>query len=71
MPHGGVNVVKPTRDSVIGHWDIPQPGGALPLMMRSNAERPIGGSTNSTRFPGTSGTSFVGVATAGSAAPVW
>ena len=71
MPHGGVNVVKPTRDSIIGHWNIPQPGGALPKNMQANAERPIRGSTNSTRFPGTDGTSFVGVSTADSAAPVW
>lgn len=70
MPHGGVNVVKPTRDSIIGHWDIPQPGGALPQHMRSNAERPIG-AAGSTSFPGTDGTSFVGVATADLAAPVW
>ena len=70
MPHGGVNVVKPTRDSIIGHWNIPQPGGALPLMMRNDAERQIG-AAGSTRFPGTGGTSFVGVAKADSAAPVW
>ena len=70
MPHGGVNVVKPTRDAIIGHWDIPQPGGALPKNMRADAERPIRGA-GSTRFPGTDGTSFVGIATADSAAPVW
>jgi hypothetical protein len=70
MPHGGVNTVKPTRDSIIGHWNIPQPGGSLPKHMMADAERPIKGA-RSTRFPGTTGTSFVGVATADSAAPVW
>ena len=84
MPHGGVNVVPPTKDAKIGFWPIQQPGGALPSATSKtiNNTRPIKG-FGSTYSPGTqpsdSGinpsdrgyTSFVGVTTSGSAAPVW
>jgi hypothetical protein len=70
MPHGGVNEVQPTRQAIISQWPIEQPGGALPITYRNDAERPISG-YGSTTFPGTNGTSFVGVATSGSAARVW
>ena len=69
MPHGGVNEVQPTRQAIISQWPIEQPGGALPVTYRSE-QRPIKG-FGSTTFPGTNGTSFVGVATSGSAARVW
>jgi hypothetical protein len=70
MPHGGVNEVQPTRQAIISQWPIEQPGGALPSTYRSDVERPIKG-YGSTTFPGTNGTSVVGVATSGSAARVW
>ena len=83
MPHGGVNVVPPTKDAKIGFWPIQQPGGALPsaTSKTTNNTRPIKG-FGSTYSPGTrpinSGvtpdkgyTSFVGVTTSGLAAPVW
>ena len=83
MPHGGVNVVPPTKDAKIGFWPIQQPGGALPSATSKtiNNSRPIKG-FGSTYSPGTqpsdSGvtpdkgyTSFVGVTTSGLAAPVW
>jgi hypothetical protein len=84
MPHGGVNVVPPTKDAKIGFWPIKQPGGALPSATSKTIDnsRPIRG-YGSTYSPGTqpsdSGvtpsdkgyTSFVGVTTSGLAAPVW
>ena len=84
MPHGGVNVVPPTKDAKIGFWPIQQPGGALPSATSKtiNNSRPIKG-FGSTRSPGTQAsnsginpsdrgyTSFVGVTTSGLAAPVW
>lgn len=86
MPHGGVNVVPPTRQAVIASWPIEQPGGALPAYRQGDpTSRPIigFGSTHSPGMfptgaqnigstpPGRGCTSFVGVATCGSAAPVW
>ena len=86
MPHGGVNQVPATRQAAIAAWPIPQPGGSLPTPQEGEATtRPLYG-FGSTRSPGqhvTSAqhlgvkppgkgcTSFVGVATCGSAAPVW
>lgn len=86
MPHGGVNQVPPTRQAAIAAWPIPQPGGSLPLYQEGDATtRPLYGfgSTRSpgqhvtgaqqlgVKPPGKGCTSFVGVATCGSAAPVW
>jgi hypothetical protein len=81
-----VNQVPPTRQAVIGSWPIQQPGGGLPVYKEGNpTSRPISG-FGSTRSPGEHATSaqqlgvkppgkgctsFVGVATCGSAAPVW
>lgn len=64
MPHGGVNQMPPTaqaRRSVQSAHAFPQPGGAAPFQVPPKAKAV----TNS------SGTSFVGIATSGSAAPVW
>jgi hypothetical protein len=84
MPHGGVNVVPPTKQAITGAWPIEQPGGALPEY-KQGAIRPISG-YGSTKFPGTDAsnqqnigvkppgkgyTSFVGVTTSGLAAPAW
>jgi hypothetical protein len=84
MPHGGVNEVVPTATAQRSYWPIPQPGGALPPSSDGITSRPIMGfgSTYSpgtyvtseqhgAKPPGTGCTSFVGVATCGSAAPVW
>ena len=79
MPHGGVNEVPPTRQARISSWPIEQPGGALPQHMQGqDTQRPLRGfgSTQSPGLdasvtPGTDCTSFVGVATCGSSAPVW
>jgi len=85
MPHGGVNVVPPTKQAIISSWPIQQPGGALPTPTTStniNTTRPIKGfgstyppgirPTNSGIIPSDKGhTSFVGVTTSGLAAPVW
>lgn len=85
MPHGGVNEVVPTADAERAYWPVPQPGGALPsALIETSATRNIKGfgSTYSpgtyptfeqrgSKPPGTGCTSFVGVATCGSAAPVW
>jgi hypothetical protein len=63
MPHGGVNQMPPTaqaRRSIQSAHAFPQPGGAAP--QEQAVPKPV---TNS------SGTSFVGIATSGSAAPVW
>lgn len=64
MPHGAVNEVPPTRQAQIGAWPIEQPGGSLPKYKQG---QPLSRSLR----PQTSGTSFVGTATSGSAAPVW
>lgn len=70
MPHGGVNQVPPTRQAVIASWPIEQPGGALPARTPNQPlERSLG--TTSSTGPRTGGTSFAGVTTSGSAAPVW
>jgi hypothetical protein len=83
MPHGGVNSVIPTAQAERSYWPIPQPGGSLPEVSIQTSQPIMGyGSTyapgthaNSTHRgsnpPGTGCTSFVGVATCGSAAPVW
>jgi hypothetical protein len=71
MPHGGVNEVRPTRQAQISSWPIQQPGGALPSYKPGDAtSRPLKPQAASLR-PQTGGTSFVGIATSGSAAPVW
>ena len=87
MPHGGVNEVPPTRQAITAaHPRVPQPGGALPTFRNDGSgnaatSRSLRG-FGSTRDPGTQPldgtsaartgcTSFVGVATCGSAAPVW
>jgi hypothetical protein len=83
MPHGGVNEVIPTKQAITSAWPIQQPGGALPRDS-TNTSRPIhtfqttyspGSTTSATHSgskpPGRGCTSFVGVATCGSAAPVW
>ena len=86
MPHGGVNVVPPTKQAQRAAWPIEQPGGALPAYKAGDpTQRPISG-FGSTRAQGTQATnqqvlgvkppgkgytSFVGVSTAGLAAPVW
>jgi hypothetical protein len=62
MPHGGVNQMPPTAQAHRSVQSAPafsQPGGATHMKVLS------GTVTNS------SGTSFVGIATSGSAAPVW
>jgi hypothetical protein len=62
MPHGGVNQMPPTAQAHRSVQSAPafsQPGGA------THMKRLSGAVTNS------SGTSFVGIATSGSAAPVW
>jgi hypothetical protein len=67
MPHGGVTQVPPTHQAQIGAWPIEQPGGSLPAYKQGQPlSRPL-----KTLRPQTSGTSFVGIATSGSAAPVW
>ena len=86
MPHGGVNQVPPTRQTVIASWPIPQPGGSLPVYKegdptrraisgfgstRSPGEQAVSAQQLGIKPPGTGCTSFVGVATCGSAAPVW
>jgi hypothetical protein len=86
MPHGGVNVVPPTKQAQIASWPIQQPGGALPQYKQGDATtRPIQGfgstqaqGTQATsqvhlgiKPPGKGYTSFVGVTTSGLAAPVW
>jgi hypothetical protein len=86
MPHGGVPEVPPTQQAMTGAWPIVQPGGALPPHRRDTPmSRPLTG-FGSTYAPGTDAmspqdlgikppgrgcTSFVGVATCASAAPVW
>ena len=63
MPHGGVNQMPPTsqaRRSVQSAPAFSQPGGAAPQERAANK-----------RVTNSSGTSFVGIATSGSAAPVW
>ena len=63
MPHGGVNQMPPTaqaRRSIQSAPAFSQPGGAAPQ------ERAV-----HKRVTNSSGTSFVGIATSGSAAPVW
>ena len=64
MPHGGVNRVRPTAEARRSEGPFSQPGGTLPLD-RLNESRPIKG------FSHKGCTSVVGVATCGSAAPVW
>ena len=64
MPHGGVNQMPPTsqaRRSVQSTPAFPQPGGSVSQEQTAPSKKV----TNS------SGTSFVGIATSGSAAPVW
>jgi len=71
MPHGGVNEVPPTRQAKISAWPIEQPGGALPAYKQGQPlQRKLIPQVAALK-PQTSGTSFVGIATAGSAAPVW
>ena len=73
MPHGGVNVVPPTKNAKVSAWPIQQPGGALPsATSKTNNLRPGFGSTYSPGVnPSDRGyTSFVGVTTSGLAAPV-
>ncbi len=84
MPHGGVNIVTPTQQARDSYYPIPQPGGSLPDTHNNTSRRinafqttysPGSYATNSqsigSKPPGTGCTSFVGVATCGSAAPVW
>jgi len=86
MPHGGVNEVPPTQQTVIASWPIEQPGGALPSYKPGDPTsrpligfgstsapglHPTGSQNIGAKPPGTGCTSFVGVATCGSAAPVW
>ena len=65
MPHGGVNVVPPTKSAKIGAFPIQQPGGAH----GGSGTGHTYSSNNVT--PEKAYTSFVGVTTAGTAAPVW
>jgi hypothetical protein len=62
MPHGGVNVVPPTKSAKVGAFPIQQPGGARRTIENPNTKKVT---------PEKGYTSFVGVTTAGSAAPVW
>jgi hypothetical protein len=65
MPHGGVNQMPPTsqaRRSIQSTPAFSQPGGAAPPHMKTAPSK---------RVTNASGTSFVGIATSGSAAPVW
>jgi len=64
MPHGGVNYVKPTEQAIRSKGPIQQPGGAF------NKEHALSGSRPIQTAP-IQRTSVVGVATCGSAAPVW
>ena len=69
MPHGGVNRVPPTaqaRGSLQHAMAFSQPGGAAPAHVRaSQAPTHVAPTRNK------GDTSFVGIATSGSAAPVW
>jgi len=69
MPHGGVNQVRPTRQAVISRGDVPQPGGEHRPTRHSGYGSTINPGTRVT--PGKGCTSFVGVSTCDSAAPVW
>ena len=68
MPHGGVNQVAPTRQAQISRGDVPQPGGAAQRLGGKGSTYAPGTKPS---IPGTGCTSFVGVATCGSAARVW
>lgn len=65
MPHGGVNVVPPTKSAKIGAFPIQQPGGS------KHGDGGSGYTRNNNVTPEKAYTSFVGVTTAGTAAPVW
>jgi len=64
MPHGGVNYVQPTEQAIRSKGPIQQPGGAFNKEHASSGSRPI-------QTAPIQRTSVVGVATCGSAAPVW
>lgn len=68
MPHGGVNIVKPTKQAMISKSHIPQPGGSFPFQ---SANATANASANANASATRSGTSFVGTATSGSAARVY
>ena len=57
MPHGGVNKVQPTSQSVTSEWPIEHPGGAVPYKQREILPPKAN--------------IVVGTTTAGLAAPVW
>jgi len=83
MPHGGVNRVRPLPQAADSKKNVnpaaqaqvprsgfPQPGGALPLDKLNEARALRSGSFHK-GFNHTDDISVVGVATCGSAAPVW
>lgn len=65
MPHGGVNTVVPTKQAIMSRSNIPQPGGRIPSYSADMATTRKIGTMNA------NGTSFVGITTSGSSAPVW
>jgi len=68
MPHGGVNEVTPTKQALRSQGGVPQPGGAAQRLGGQGSTYYPGTKPS---IPGTNCTSVVGVATCGSAAPVW
>jgi hypothetical protein len=64
MPHGGVNIVSPTTQAFKAKGQFPQPGGTN---LYKGYDKGNDKQTRSKRGD----ISFVGVATGGSAAPVW
>lgn len=67
MPHGGVPTITPTVQAVKSRGPFTQPGGALP----ENHPYSMNQSTKNGRTMLTDDTSVLGIATNGSAAPVW
>jgi hypothetical protein len=70
MPHGGVPSVPPTVQAAKARGPYVQPGGSLPLnhpLARKEAER----KEAFLRSARPNDTSVLGIATNGSAAPVW
>lgn len=68
MPHGGVPSVTPTVQAVKSRGPFSQPGGALPARHPLQA---LNASRNRTSINQADDTSVLGIATSGSAAPVW
>ena len=71
MPHGAVNKIHPTASAVRSQGGPPQPGGAMPLDKLNDFRRLTAYQNQKGVTMNTDCTSVVGVATCGSAAPVW